>query len=153
MRRLNHISDKFFGTGAHPFIPELIDIITPGSGSKGMTASKSLTSGSISSMLEKEKPKEADLSQICLVMEFVETDFDQLLKNRIDFSEHHLLKLIYNALMSISFIHMCNVMHRDIKPANILLSSNCEVKICDFGLARSLPECVNHNLNSLKCRN
>jgi serine/threonine protein kinase len=75
------------------------------------------------------------------------------LKNRIDFSEHHLLKLIYNALMSISFIHMTNVMHRDIKPANILLSSNCEVKICDFGLARSLPECVNENLNSLKLRN
>lgn len=55
--------------------------------------------------------------------------------------------------MSISFIHMTNVMHRDIKPANILLSSNCEVKICDFGLARSLPECVNENLNSLKLRN
>ena len=55
--------------------------------------------------------------------------------------------------MSISFIHMTNVMHRDIKPANILLSSNCEVKICDFGLARSLPECVNENLYSLKCRN
>ena len=55
--------------------------------------------------------------------------------------------------MSISFIHMTNVMHRDIKPANILLSSNCEVKICDFGLARSLPECVNEHLNSLKCRN
>ena len=80
-----------------------------------------------------------DLSQICIVMEFIETDFDQLLKNRIDFSEHHLIKLIYNSLMSISFIHLSNVMHRDIKPANILLSSQCDVKICDFGLARSLP--------------
>jgi len=27
-------------------------------------------------------------------------------------------------------------MHRDIKPANILVNSNCDVKICDFGLAR-----------------
>lgn len=80
-----------------------------------------------------------DLSQICIVMEFIETDFDQLLKNRIDFSEHHLLKLVYNALMSVSFIHQANIMHRDIKPANILLSSQCDVKICDFGLARSLP--------------
>ena len=80
-----------------------------------------------------------DLSQICIVMEFIETDFDQLLKNIIDFSEHHLLKLVYNALMSVSFIHQANIMHRDIKPANILLSSQCDVKICDFGLARSLP--------------
>lgn len=42
-------------------------------------------------------------------------------------------------LLSVSFIHMANVMHRDIKPANILISANCEVKICDFGLARSMP--------------
>ena len=46
MRRLNHISNKYFGSGTHPFIPELIDIITP-SCHKGMTASKSLTSNSI----------------------------------------------------------------------------------------------------------
>ena len=49
MRRLNHISNKYFGTGTHPFIPELIDIITP-SCYRGMTTSKSLTSNSISSM-------------------------------------------------------------------------------------------------------
>ena len=35
MRRLNHISNKYFGAGTHPFIPELIDIITP-AGGRGM---------------------------------------------------------------------------------------------------------------------
>lgn len=29
-------------------------------------------------------------------------------------------------------------MHRDIKPANILIDSNCQIKICDFGLSRTL---------------
>jgi len=31
MRRLNHISNNYFSPGAHPFVPELIDIITPSS--------------------------------------------------------------------------------------------------------------------------
>jgi mitogen-activated protein kinase 15 len=30
------------------------------------------------------------------------------------------------------------VIHRDLKPSNILINSDCYIKICDFGLARSL---------------
>lgn len=29
-------------------------------------------------------------------------------------------------------------MHRDLKPSNILLNSECNVKVCDLGLARSI---------------
>jgi len=31
-------------------------------------------------------------------------------------------------------------MHRDIKPSNILFDEKLNVKICDFGLARSVAE-------------
>jgi len=62
------------------------------------------------------------------------------MKHQIGFTEHHLIKVIYNCLLALSFVHLSNVMHRDIKPANILLNSHCSVKICDFGLARSMPE-------------
>ena len=41
-----------------------------------------------------------------------------------------------------SFLHESNVMHRDLKSANILISSDCNAKICDFGLSRSLPQPV-----------
>lgn len=73
-------------------------------------------------------------------MEFIETDLDQILKQKIDFTEHHMLKIIYSSLCSLSFLHEANIMHRDLKSANILLNSDCNAKICDLGLSRTLPE-------------
>lgn len=95
------------------------------------------------------------LKSICIVMEFVDTDLDQILKHKIDFTEHHLLKVIYSSLCAITFLHESNVMHRDLKSANILVHSDCNAKICDFGLSRTLPQsCTDDNaVNSLKLRN
>ena len=36
------------------------------------------------------------------------------------------------------FIHSANILHRDLKPSNILLNKDCDLKICDFGLARGI---------------
>mgnify|MGYP006077096357 CR=1 FL=1 len=36
------------------------------------------------------------------------------------------------------FIHAANVLHRDMKPSNLLVNSNCDLAICDFGLARGI---------------
>ena len=44
---------------------------------------------------------------------------------------------------AIKYLHSAEVIHRDLKPSNILLNSDCVVRICDFGLARSLA--VNRN--------
>jgi len=30
------------------------------------------------------------------------------------------------------------VLHRDLKPANVLINEDCTVKLCDYGLARSI---------------
>jgi serine/threonine protein kinase len=42
------------------------------------------------------------------------------------------------ALRALKALHSANVIHRDLKPSNLLLNANCDLKICDFGLARSV---------------
>lgn len=58
----------------------------------------------------------------------------------IKLTEKHVLVLMYNALCSLNFLHSTNLMHRDIKPANILVDQQCQVKICDLGLSRAVPD-------------
>ncbi len=36
----------------------------------------------------------------------------------------------------LKYVHSAGVVHRDLKPSNILVNENCDLKICDFGLAR-----------------
>jgi mitogen-activated protein kinase 1/3 len=43
-------------------------------------------------------------------------------------------------LRGLKYIHSANVLHRDLKPSNLLLNANCDLKICDFGLARTTSE-------------
>ena len=62
------------------------------------------------------------------------------MKNKIKFTEGHMIKLIYNILLSVAFLHEANVMHRDLKPANILINDRCDAKICDFGFSRTVPQ-------------
>ena len=47
---------------------------------------------------------------------------------------------MYNALCCLQFLHTMNIVHRDIKPANLLIDSNCNIKVCDFGLSRTMPK-------------
>ena len=53
-----------------------------------------------------------------------------------EISEGILAKIALQMLCGLSYLHSKNQIHRDIKPANILLNSNGEVKLSDFGIAR-----------------
>lgn len=51
-------------------------------------------------------------------------------------TEKHVQVILVQILRAMEYLHASGVAHRDLKPANILLSSDCKLKVCDFGLAR-----------------
>ncbi|CAG7847045.1 Mitogen-activated protein kinase spm1 Short=MAP kinase spm1; AltName: Full=MAP kinase pmk1 [Serendipita indica DSM 11827] len=81
-----------------------------------------------------------DSQEIYIFMEPMEADLHQIIRSGQDLSTDHIAYFTYQILSAINFIHKCNVIHRDLKPGNILVNSTCEVRICDFGLARGFEK-------------
>ncbi|NXS50237.1 MK15 kinase, partial [Balaeniceps rex] len=75
---------------------------------------------------------------IYLIFESMETDLHAVIKKGNLLKDIHKCYILYQLLKATKFIHSGNVIHRDQKPSNILLDGDCFVKLCDFGLARSL---------------
>ncbi len=73
-----------------------------------------------------------------IVMEYIDgISLEKLIeKNR--FLPDEVALLIYReTCKALHYAHMKSVIHRDIKPDNVLISKNGEVKLTDFGIARS----------------
>jgi mitogen-activated protein kinase 1/3 len=78
----------------------------------------------------------ADLMRdVYIVQCLMETDLYKLLKTQ-RLSNDHICYFLYQILRGLKYIHSANVLHRDLKPSNLLLNTTCDLKICDFGLAR-----------------
>ncbi|NXW80600.1 MK15 kinase, partial [Hirundo rustica] len=75
---------------------------------------------------------------IYLIFESMETDLHAVIKKGNLLKDIHKCYILYQLLKATKFIHSGNVIHRDQKPSNVLLDGQCCVKLCDFGLARSL---------------
>ena len=79
-----------------------------------------------------------DFESVFLVMDYETGDLRQMLSNpKLLFEEDHVLIVLYNMLCGLNFLHSANLIHRDLKPGNILINTDCEIKICDFGMART----------------
>ncbi|CAG0881899.1 unnamed protein product [Darwinula stevensoni] len=83
-----------------------------------------------------------------LVFEHMDIDLSSLIKKRRHLKDVHVRYIMYQLFLAIRYIHSGNVIHRDQKPSNILLNNNCQVKVADFGLARSLAVDVDEEGNA-----
>ena len=80
----------------------------------------------------------ANFDTLYVVMEFAESDLKKIIKSNINLEMIHIQTIVYNLLCGIKYLHQSNVLHRDLKPANVLINEDCTVKLCDYGLARSI---------------
>jgi serine/threonine-protein kinase len=72
-----------------------------------------------------------------IVMEFVEgRSLKSLLDQEKRLPPDEACTIMQQVLAGLGYSHARGVVHRDIKPANIMLTSDGQVKIADFGIAR-----------------
>ncbi|KAJ2641291.1 MAPK protein hog1 [Coemansia sp. RSA 1694] len=76
-------------------------------------------------------PKE----DIYFVTELLGTDLYRLRQSR-PLEKQFIQYFLYQILRGLKYVHSAGVIHRDLKPSNIVINENCDLRICDFGLAR-----------------
>jgi len=75
-------------------------------------------------------------NEVYLYEELMEADLHAIIRSGQPLSDAHYQSFIYQTLCGLKYIHSASVLHRDLKPGNLLVNADCELKICDFGLAR-----------------
>ncbi|CCM04386.1 uncharacterized protein FIBRA_06561 [Fibroporia radiculosa] len=79
---------------------------------------------------------DGNFDEVYLYEELMEADLHAIIRSQQPLSDAHFQSFIYQTLCGLKYIHSANVLHRDLKPGNLLVNADCELKICDFGLAR-----------------
>ncbi|KAI3807334.1 hypothetical protein L1987_23260 [Smallanthus sonchifolius] len=74
---------------------------------------------------------------VYLVYDLMDTDLHQIIKSSQSLSNDHCQYFLFQLLRGLKYLHSANILHRDLKPGNLLINANCDLKICDFGLART----------------
>lgn len=74
-----------------------------------------------------------------LVFDFMDIDLYVLIRENL-LGEKHKRYISYQVAKALFYLHSAELVHRDIKPSNILVNENCEAKVCDFGLIRSVGD-------------
>ncbi|OQV12126.1 Cyclin-dependent kinase-like 1 [Hypsibius exemplaris] len=81
-----------------------------------------------------------------LVFEYCDrTLLDELQRTKFGLPEKDAQRVIAELLQAVEAVHQHRCLHRDIKPENILLTTSGQVKLCDFGFARSIAETNTEN--------
>ncbi|KAG6333535.1 hypothetical protein ID866_5546 [Astraeus odoratus] len=76
-----------------------------------------------------------------LVLEFLDSDLEMIIKDRsLVFLPADIKSWMAMTFRGLEFCHRNFILHRDLKPNNLLVASDGQLKIADFGLARDFAD-------------
>ncbi|KAI9254643.1 serine/threonine-protein kinase pef1 [Sporodiniella umbellata] len=82
-------------------------------------------------------------SKLVLVFEYMNQDLKKYMDTRHSLDATTIKSFMYQLLKGIAYCHENRVLHRDLKPQNLLINTQGELKLGDFGLARAFGIPVN----------
>ena len=75
---------------------------------------------------------------VAFVMEFIQGEsLKEYLDNKGKLSEKKIKEIFSQMLDAVGYVHEQSLVHRDIKPSNFMISSNGQIKLLDFGIAKN----------------
>ncbi|KAG0438718.1 Cyclin-dependent kinase 1 [Dictyocoela muelleri] len=117
---------------------ELEDDGIPATTIREMSALKSINHPSIIKLYEIICSK----NNLYLVFEYMDVDLrtflDRMFAQKQRLSDHEIKEMSYQIIAGVEYCHSIGILHRDLKPQNILVNKTGQLKICDFGLCRSI---------------
>ena len=126
----------------HENVIRIADVVAPTGGSQINAAQRTKTNGAKTTRDRSVENDDdgvtasASFDDVYVMYELMDTDLHQIIRSNQPLSDDHCQYFVYQLLRGLKYIHSANVLHRDLKPSNLLLNANCDLKICDFGLAR-----------------
>lgn len=85
-------------------------------------------------------PQRENFADVYIVYDLMDTDLNQIIRSSQPLTDEHCQYFLYQLLRGLKYVHSAGVLHRDLKPSNLFLNANCDLKIGDFGLARTTSE-------------
>lgn len=75
------------------------------------------------------------------------TTLYKLVNSHSELSAQHIQSLMYQILKGLKYIHSAQVIHGYLKPSNLLINSDYELKIRDFGFIKFIAQPIDQELS------